>query len=423
MSGRSGWRAATIRSSTCSTDIRLPRTSHRRGRPPQRQPPRSARRSRVRSPGGSGGVSATTTTTSANVNGRAGGGHRSSSTTTTTLPTSTTTSTVPASSTTDDPIDVVHDHDVCLRRCREHREHREHHHINGDPSVTPMHRTEPRPLAPFSQRRRVTLTFVALMAVLGVAASACGNSGPSEGALAGKSATAIVSISIKAYHRQKSVSFVTRTVAGKASTVQVGATSEEAASESVRSSTLPVLQALLVDGTAYLRAGSQFLEQQLSMSTAQAAAHAGQWISFQKGNPGYSSITQSLSAGEAIVSFVPEEPNLRVAGATSLRGPERGRRHGQSGLVVTRWHHDHRHTFRLDGCALPTAGRHRPGGRQRRAQRREGGFGVWEVQPEDRPQGAHRCHSDHFTDLVLIGGGPSLLGSVESCLEERSCRP
>ncbi len=138
--------------------------------------------------------------------------------------------------------------------------------------------------------------------------------------MAGKSATAILSISIKAYHRQKSVSFVTKTVAGKASTVQVGATSTDAASESVRSSTLPVLQAVLVSGTAYLRAGSQFLEQQLSLSTAQATAHAGQWISFQKGDPGYSSITQSLSAGEAIVQFVPEEPNLSVGGATTFGG-------------------------------------------------------------------------------------------------------
>jgi hypothetical protein len=174
---------------------------------------------------------------------------------------------------------------------------------------------------------RVALTFAALTVVLGVAASACGSSGPSEGALAGKSPTAVLSTSIKAYHLQKSVTFVTKTVAGKASTVQVGAVSATAASESVRSSTLPVLQAILVDGSAYLRAGSQFLEQQLSMSAAQAAAHAGQWISFQKGDPGYSSITQSLSAGEAIVSFVPEEPNLRVSGATTFQG--------QSAVAVT----------------------------------------------------------------------------------------
>ena len=145
--------------------------------------------------------------------------------------------------------------------------------------------------------------------------------------MAGKSATAVLSLSIKAYHRQHSVSFVTKTVAGKASTVQVGATSKMAASESVQSSMLPVVQAIQVDGSAYLRAGSQFLEQQLSLSTAQATAHAGQWISFQKGNPGYSTITQSLSAAEAILQFVPEEPHLRVAGATTFGG--------QSAVAVT----------------------------------------------------------------------------------------
>jgi hypothetical protein len=177
------------------------------------------------------------------------------------------------------------------------------------------------------RRRGVAYVFVALTVLLGVAASACGNSGPSEGALAGKSATAILSLSVSAYHRQKSVSFVTKTVAGKASTVQVGATSDKAASESVSSSNVPVLQAVLVDGSVYLRAGTQFLEQQLSLSTAQASAHAGQWISFQKGDPGFSSISQSLSAGEAIVSFVPEEPKLRVAGATTFQG--------QSAVAVT----------------------------------------------------------------------------------------
>ncbi len=190
--------------------------------------------------------------------------------------------------------------------------------------MTHRHQAEPGTRA---RRYRVALTFAALTAVLGVAASACGSSGPSEGALAGKSATSVLSTSIKAYHRQKSVTFVTKTVAGKTSTEQVGATSEAAATESVRSSTLPVLQAILVDGSAYLRAGSQFLEQQLSLSTAQAAAHAGQWISFQKGDPGYSTITQSLSAAEAIVQFVPEEPNLRVAGATTFGG--------QSAVAVT----------------------------------------------------------------------------------------
>ena len=176
-------------------------------------------------------------------------------------------------------------------------------------------------------------------------------------------------MSVKAYHHQKSVSFVTKTVAGKTSTVQVGATSETAASESVRSSTLPVLQAVLVNGSAYLRAGSQFLEQQLSLSTAQATAHAGQWISFQKGNPGYSSITQSLSAAEAIVQFVPEEPNLRVAGATTFGGQSAVAVTGSPAIVAWSRYHGHRHPFRVDGGAVPASRCHRSGQREHGQER------------------------------------------------------
>ncbi len=170
------------------------------------------------------------------------------------------------------------------------------------------------------RRRRVSLACAALTATLAVTAAACGSSGPSDGALAGKSATAVLTTSIKAYHRQASVGFVTKTVAGKVSTIEIGATSDTEASESVRTNTQPLLQAVLTGGTAYLRAGTQFLEEQLSLSDQQAAAYAGKWISFQKGNPGYSSIVQSLSRGEAILQFVPEQPNLRVAGDTSFGG-------------------------------------------------------------------------------------------------------
>ena len=149
----------------------------------------------------------------------------------------------------------------------------------------------PRTRAP--RRRRVALTFAALTATLGVTAAACGSSsGPSAGALAGKSATTVLSTSIKAYHKQSSVSFVTKTVIGKTSTVQVGATSDGAATESVRSGTTPIIDAVLVDGTAYVRAGTQFLEEELSLSTQQATTYAGQWISFKKGDPGFSTLSE-----------------------------------------------------------------------------------------------------------------------------------
>ncbi len=269
-----------------------------------------------------------------------------------------------------------------------------------------LHRRGAGRSAPVRRRYRAGLTFAALTAVLGVAASACGNSGPSEGALAGKSATSVLTLSITAYHRQKSVAFVTKTISGKTSTLEVGATSKTAASESVRSGQVPVLDALLTGGTAYLRAGSSFLENQLGLPTAQAAANAGHWISFQKGNPGYSEIVQSLSAGEAILAFVPQQPNFRVAGATTFNGTERVGRVRSTGLDTRARYDGQGDTFRLDHGALPAAGCHRPGEQRQRAPCRAGGDSVRKVQLEGPPRSANRCGPHHLARFVLIGGAP-----------------
>jgi hypothetical protein len=165
--------------------------------------------------------------------------------------------------------------------------------------------------------------FSCIAAVVGVAltAAACSsNSGPSEGALTGKTPTAIVSTSVKAYHAQTAVHFVTKTITGSQTTTQVGATSATAAVETVQSGKQALLDAVLSDGVAYLRSGSQLLQNTLGLSATAATAHAGSWISLQKGNTGYSVITQSLASSEAIAAFLPEEPGLKVDGATSFSG-------------------------------------------------------------------------------------------------------
>jgi len=172
-------------------------------------------------------------------------------------------------------------------------------------------------------KRRVRLAGCALTAALALTASACSShDAPSEGALQGKSATAILSTSIKAYHAQRSVSFVTRTVTGSTTTTQVGASSPSASSESVKSGRTPVLDAMLVKGTAYLRAGSQLLQNTLGIPASAATAHSGTWISVSKGEPGYTVVLQSLSPAAAVANFLPEEPNLRVAGATQFSGTD-----------------------------------------------------------------------------------------------------
>jgi len=116
------------------------------------------------------------------------------------------------------------------------------------------------------------------------------------------------------------VHFATTTEAGKSKGIEIGATSGTAAIESVQSGGTSVLDAVWSRGTAYVRASAGVLEGTLMLSTAVATANAGKWISLKSGDPGYSAIVQSLSAGAAIFSFVPEEPNLKVGGVTEFEG-------------------------------------------------------------------------------------------------------
>jgi hypothetical protein len=155
-----------------------------------------------------------------------------------------------------------------------------------------------------------------------VIAAACGSSGPSEGALAGKSATAITSLSVTAFHHQRSLAFVTKTILGTTTTVETGATtrSGEAAAETVTTNGQPAVDAVLVNRMVYVRAVSSFLEHALNLSSSTATAYAGKWISIAQGDATYRGLVASLTPTQAIVQFVPEEPNLHVAGATSVGG-------------------------------------------------------------------------------------------------------
>lgn len=152
-------------------------------------------------------------------------------------------------------------------------------------------------------------------------AAACGKSAPSDGALHGKTATTIIGTTIKAYHRQQTVAFVTKTIVGKTTTVEVGATSRAGeAAETVTANGKPVIDAVVVDHVAYIRSAASFLEDSLNLPTSTATANAGKWISFKPGDAPYQGLVDSLSPTQAIAQFVPEEPHLRVAGATSVGG-------------------------------------------------------------------------------------------------------
>lgn len=181
--------------------------------------------------------------------------------------------------------------------------------------------TEIHSIKPSKSRRRVPAVGLSVIAVLAVTAAACGSSGPSEGALAGKTATGIVSRSVVAFHAQRSVSFVTKTVSGKTTTIESGASSRDgSAAENVTANGSPVIQAILVDHVAYVRAGAAVLEQAFKLSASVAAANAGKWISLKDGDAAYQGVVDTLTPTQAIAQFVPNDPGLHVAGITSIGG-------------------------------------------------------------------------------------------------------
>jgi hypothetical protein len=81
-----------------------------------------------------------------------------------------------------------------------------------------------------------------------------------------------------------------------------------------------VIDAVLVNQVAYLRATSSVLQNSLKLSASEATAYAGKWISLTVADPEYETVVNSLRPTQAIEQFVPEEPNLRVAGVTSIGG-------------------------------------------------------------------------------------------------------
>lgn len=168
-----------------------------------------------------------------------------------------------------------------------------------------------------AQRTAGASALAALVLTAAVAAS-CG--GSSEGALAGKSATQIVSLAVKALHRQKSFHFVSKIEEGSSSQVQLGDVSRSAAAETIESKGSPVVEALLAHGVVYIRAGTELLENALGLPATAAAAHAGTWLAVDPTDSVYGSVASALTPTSAIELFVPNEPHLRVAGTVTFSG-------------------------------------------------------------------------------------------------------
>ena len=185
--------------------------------------------------------------------------------------------------------------------------------------------------------------------------------------------------------------------------MQVGATSETAATESVRSSTVPVLQAILVDGSAYLRAGVA-VPRAATQPVDRSGGGARRGVDLVP--EGESRLLQHHAVpqrGRGNCPVRAEEPHLRVAGATTFGGQSAVAVTGSPATAARGRYYRHRHVLRLDDGSLPAPGCHRSGQQRRWAQYRAGGFGVRQVQPEGGPEGANRCRAHHLARFVLIG--------------------
>jgi hypothetical protein len=169
------------------------------------------------------------------------------------------------------------------------------------------------------EQRRRRWAIYASLALVGLTAAAC-NSSPSEGALAGKSPTKIISLSITALHHQRSFHFVTKTVQGSHTQTQIGDVATDAAAQSIQSGKSPIIEAVLSRGDVYVRANKQLLQTALRLPADAADQHAGDWLLVKKGDAVYPTISSSLTPTSAIELFVPEQPGLKVAGVTTLAG-------------------------------------------------------------------------------------------------------
>lgn len=127
-------------------------------------------------------------------------------------------------------------------------------------------------------------------------------------------------MSVKAFHHQRSFHFVTTLSQGSRSELEVGNVSDSAADETLQSGQHPIIDAVRLPEEVYVRTDTQFLEQDLHLSSALAQKYSGKWLSVSHSATLFGQVAADLSATSAISLFVPEEPGLRLAGTTTFSG-------------------------------------------------------------------------------------------------------
>ncbi|MFZ0248503.1 MAG: hypothetical protein WAL61_01060 [Acidimicrobiales bacterium] len=131
-------------------------------------------------------------------------------------------------------------------------------------------------------------------------------------------AAQLLSDSVDAAMGANSLHFVDKTVAGKVHQTLVGNVSAATAGEQVTSSAAPVTVEL-IDGVAYVQAGTSVLQSSLGLPAAGAQTGNGKWIAVHPADAAFSELTQDLTIGSEVNSYIPVT-HLKMGKVHTLAG-------------------------------------------------------------------------------------------------------
>lgn len=177
---------------------------------------------------------------------------------------------------------------------------------------------------------------VVLLVAGAVGLAACGSSSSSSSASGTPEGKAQLIKTERAITKAGSVHYVDVTKIGSRSETLTGDIAQNAAQETLEVAGQTVLQVVSVGGVAYVNTtATSVLQSSLSLSSTQATALTGKWISLASSDAPYSSIVQSLTIAAALQVYLPKAsaarlgPTKTIAGVTvvaitSTSAPSRG---------------------------------------------------------------------------------------------------
>jgi hypothetical protein len=166
-------------------------------------------------------------------------------------------------------------------------------------------------------RRRLLLRLLASCTPFALGTVAIWSAAAAAGAST-PTAAQLLSDSVNAAMGANSLHFVDKTVAGKVHQTLVGNVSAATAGEQVTSSAAPVTVEL-IDGVAYVQAGTSVLQSSLGLPATGAQTGNGKWVAVHSSDAAFSELTQDLTIGSEINSYIPAS-HLKLGKVHTLAG-------------------------------------------------------------------------------------------------------